>query len=109
MRLLPTLTKDVANLSMEWNGETVAFSAKRNALSPRLMRRFTDIEKNPMEMAYALASLLTKWDIEDVDCTDAEALGDLPVEFLAKVVEKIGETWSGNPTKAEASASGSAA
>jgi hypothetical protein len=109
MRLLPTLTKDTANFSIEWNTETVNFSAKRNALSPRLMKRFTDIEKDPMQMAYAIASILTKWDIEDVDCTDAEALADLPVEFLTKIVEKLGEVWSGNPPKAEASASGSAA
>ena len=109
MRLLPTLTKDTANLTITWDDTELGFSAKRNALTPRLMTRFSNIEKNPMEMAHALASIITKWDIEDVDPTDAEALADLPVEFLAKLVEKLGETWSGNPTKAEALASGSAA
>lgn len=108
MRLLPTLTKDAANLSIEWNGEQIGFSAKRNALSPKLMKRFTDIEKDPMQMAYALADILTVWDIEDVDCRDAEALGNLPVEFLSKFVEKIGETWSGEKKPQTNSASGSA-
>lgn len=108
MRLLPTLTKDVATFSFEYAGETIQFSAKRNVLSPKLMKRFTDIEKDPMQMAYALAEILTKWDIEDVDCTDAEALGNLPVEFLTKIVEKLGEVWSGESGKVQASASGSA-
>jgi hypothetical protein len=108
MRLLATLEKDTANFTIEWEKETIGFSAKRNALTPRLMKRFTDIEKDPMQMAYALASIITKWDIEDVDPTDAESLADLPVEFLTKIVEKLGEVWSGNPQKAEASASGSA-
>ena len=109
MRLLPTLTKDTANFSFEYNGETVQFSAKRNALSPKLMKRFTDIEKDPMQMAYALASIITKWDIEDVDPTDADALGDLPVEFLTKIVERLGEVWSGDAKKEKPLASGSAA
>ena len=106
MRLLPTLTKDTANFSFEYNGETVQFSAKRNALSPKLMKRFTDIEKDPMQMAYALAEILTKWDIEDVDCTDADALGNLPVEFLTKIVEKLGEVWSGEKKPQAASQNG---
>jgi hypothetical protein len=109
MRLLPTLTKDTANFSIDWNGETVNFSAKRNALSPKLMKRFADIEKDPMQMAYALADILTQWDIEDVDCKDAEALGDLPVEFLTKLIEKLGEVWSGDSKKDQPLASGSAA
>jgi hypothetical protein len=109
MRLLPTLTKDTANFSFEYNGETVQFSAKRNALSPKLMKRFTDIEKDPMQMAYALADILTTWDIEDVDCKDPDALGDLPVEFLTKLIEKLGEVWSGDSKKQQALASGSVA
>lgn len=109
MRLLPTLTKDTANFSIDWNGEQVGFSAKRNVLSPKLMKRFTDIEKDPMQMAYALADILTSWDIEDVDCKDAEALGDLPVEFLTKLIEKLGEVWSGEKKLQATSASGSAA
>jgi hypothetical protein len=95
MKLLPTLTKDAANFEIEWDGNPVKFSAKRHALTPRLMKRFSNVEKDPMEMAYALSEILDKWDITDVDCKDAEALGGLPVEFLAKLVEKIGETWAG--------------
>lgn len=106
MRLLPTLTKDTATFEIEWNDEKIGFSAKRNVLSPRLMKRFTDIEKDPMQMAYALASIITKWDIEDVDPTDADALGDLPVEFLTKIVEKLGEVWSGEKKSLAASPNG---
>lgn len=106
MRLLPTLTKDAATFSFEWNGEPIHFSAKRNALTPKLMKRFTDVEKDPMQMAFALADILVSWDIEDVDCKDAEQLADLPVEFLSKIIEKIGESWSGEKKSHEASASG---
>jgi hypothetical protein len=109
MKLLPTLTKDVANFEIEWNGEAVQFSAKRNVLSPRMLKRFSDVEKDPMQMAYALAEILSSWDIEDVDCTDAEQLANLPIEFLAKLIEKIGETWAGDAKKPQALASGSAA
>lgn len=108
MRLLPTLTKDTATFEMEWSGEKIQFTAKRNVLSPKMMKRFADVEKDPMQMAYALAEILASWDIEDVDCTDAEALGNLPVEFLGKVIEKIGETWAGDQKKAEPLAAGSA-
>jgi hypothetical protein len=108
MRLLPTLTKDTATFEMEWAGEKIQFTAKRNVLSPRMMKRFADVEKDPMQMAYALAEILASWDIEDVDCTDAEQLANLPVEFLGKVIEKIGETWAGDQKKPEASAAGSA-
>ena len=100
---------DSASFEVEWNGEKIGFSAKRNVLSPKLMKRFTDIEKDPMQMAYALATIITQWDIEDVDCTDADALGDLPVEFLTKIVERLGEVWSGDSKKQQALASGSAA
>lgn len=109
MKLLPTLTKDAATFSFDWNGETVQFTAKRNALTPKLMKRFTDLEKDPMQMAYALADILVSWDIEDVDCKDAEALANLPVDFLSLLIEKIGESWSGEKKSLEASASGSAA
>jgi hypothetical protein len=106
MRLLPTLTKDAANFTIEWNGEQVQFSAKRNALSPKLMKRFTDIEKDPMQMAFALADIIQTWDIEDVDCRDADALGDLPIEFLTKLIEKLGEVWSGEKKSLATSAAG---
>jgi hypothetical protein len=109
MRLLPTLTKDTAAFEMEWAGEKIQFTAKRNVLSPKMMKRFADVEKDPMQMAYALAEILASWDIEDVDCTDADALGNLPVEFLGQVIEKIGETWAGKKPTPEALASGSAA
>lgn len=109
MKLLPTLTKDTATFEIEWSDEKIQFSAKRNILSPRLMKRFTDVEKDPMQMAYALSEILSSWEIEDVDCTDAEQLANLPVEFLAKIVEKIGETWGGDAKKPQALANGSAA
>ena len=107
MKLLPTLTKETATFEIDWRGNPVQFTASRDGLSPRLMKRFTDVEKDPMQMAYALSDILVSWDIEDVDCKDPEALAPLPVEFLSKLIEKVGETWSGRPTSPAASASGS--
>ena len=109
MKLLPTLTKETANFSIVYNDQTVNFSAKRNAVTPMLAKRFVDVEKDPMQMAYALSEILESWDIEDVDCHNPDQLGRLPIDFISVIIEKLGETFSGNAPKPSHLQSGSAA
>jgi hypothetical protein len=110
MQLKPKLTKAISTMSVEWDGDQIDFSAKRHCLTPELMEQMQGVEKSPMQMAHVLANALTEWSYTDVDCTNAEELGKYaPMELLGKIIEKIGETWSGNAKKPEASAVGSAA
>ena len=107
MQLKPKLTKAVYSSSVEWEGDTVDFSAKRHCLTPKMMEQFKGIEEHPMRMAEVLANILTEWSYTDVDCTNAEELGAFaPVELLTKFIEKLGEVWSGEKKPQAASQNG---
>ena len=110
MQLKPKLTKAIATLDIEWEGDRVEFSAKRHSMTPDLAERLQGVDKSPRQMAFVLADILTEWSYTDVDPTNPEELAKYaPVELLGKIVERVSQTWGGDQKKLEASASGSAA
>lgn len=108
---IATLNK-TARLEIEYNGQTVWFEAKTNALTPRFLDQVSNIQADVKLLAKALASVLTAWDI-DLDGEPfpptEENLLDVPTPFLTAIIEKMSEAWAGDVGKPLASASTSAA
>ncbi len=94
--LLDTKTE---TFEVVYRDQTVTFEAKSDALTPRLMQSFADLREKPIEIANALGSVLVRRDI-DLDGQPfpptAENLAGIPVPFLTAIIEKLGESWSGN-------------
>lgn len=110
MKLLPTLTKELANFDFDWEGENIQFSAYRHSLTLDVMDEIRNIDDDPKGMARTLATILASWNIEDIDCKDADAIAKhIPMEFMKLLMEKVAAIWTGDAKKPLASASGSAA
>jgi hypothetical protein len=110
MKLLPTLTKDTANFNFEWAGEDVQFSIYRHSLTLEVFGELKNADNDPKGMARTLTTIIADWNIEDVDCKDADAIAkSIPMEFMKLLMEKAGSLWSGDAKKPVALASGSAA
>lgn len=102
----------VTTFDDEWNGEKFSFTAKTNALTPRVLDQFANIQTQPIGLAKSLANILTDWTINmggEAFPPTAENLERVPVEFLTRIIERLGESWSGNAPKPSKSQSGSAA
>lgn len=101
-----------AKFKDEWNGVPYSFEAKTSIITPKFLQSLADLESKPMEFAAEVSRFMVSWDIdfagEEFPPT-AENLQRLPIEFSVRLVEKVGESWSGNEQKPKRSLNGSAA
>lgn len=104
---ITTLNK-TQRIDGEWNGEKFWFECKTNALTPKFLASFTSLQTDPMELAAALADVITAWDL-DADGEPFPPTKDnfasMPVDFLAYMIERMSEIWAGEKKSLKASAS----
>lgn len=100
--------EEAVDLSTEYNNKTVNFTVAKANLTPAFIQNIGNIADYPT----ALSGCLRKWDVTahgEPWPLDAENLSRLPSTFLAKIIDRIGETWGGEEAKKKPSASGSVA
>jgi hypothetical protein len=76
------------------------------------LEQFATLKTEPIGIAKSLASILTDWSIDmggEPFPPTAENLERVPVDFLTRIIERLGESWSGNAPKPSKSRNGSAA
>jgi len=112
MKLNNILTNRTVSFSKEFNGEIVEWGAKENALSPKILQSFIDVQTRPIELANGLAAVITGWNVYQEKEGDfpptVDNLSTLPVEFLNFILTSMAETWQGGKPQG-ASPNGSAA
>jgi hypothetical protein len=96
----------------EWLGEKFWVEAKTYALTPDVIQKFANMRNKPSEFAYAMADILTAWDVdwngEPFPPVGANLLKTSQA-FLEHILDLVAESWSGNAQRPSDSASGSAA
>lgn len=89
---------EIEKFTSEWNGEAFSFSAKKHALTPRVLQDFKEIEGEPIKIASVLSDMITAWDVDENGeplLPTVENLERLPVEFLVHIITVLGEKWQG--------------
>lgn len=110
------LIGETTDFEVEWNGKKVAFTARKASLTPHLLNNI----QSAGGYAKALAGVLTDWDLADKQAKwwggepkkwpiDEDHIAQLPIEFLSAILDKIGESWSGEKKSVTPSPNGSAA
>lgn len=93
--------EETASFETEYNGHKISFEAAKASLTPLFMQNITQITDYPK----AVASVVRDWDVTSDDegtkwPLDEESLGKLPVPFLSAIIDRIGESWSGEKKSA---------
>lgn len=91
------------DFEVEWRGHKVKFSAREDSLTPHLLSNIKAAEDYPK----AIALVVTDWDVTGKDPNEKwplteDALSRLPIAFLSAMLDKIGESWSGEKKSATA-------
>lgn len=99
--------EETESFEFDFNGQKVKFDAVKASLTPELIRNTSAAIDYPK----ALVSVVKAWDLTvDDEGTkypiSEESLSKLPVNFLSSVLDKIGESWSGDKKKSATSQSG---
>ena len=103
----------VANLdrteefSVEWNGETVNFTARTASLTPGFVKQIGSVVSFPQAIASTVTDWDVTWDGEKKVALTEDDLEKLPVNFLDAVLGKVMESWTGDKKKPKSSDNGS--
>ncbi len=97
--------EETIDLDTEWNNKKVDFTVAKASLTPAFIQNLGSLADYPK----ALAGCLRKWNVTvhgEVWPLDEGSLSRLPSPFLSKVIDRIGESWSGDEAKKKHSATG---
>ena len=100
--------EETVDLSTEYKGQTIDFTADKASLTPAFVRNISKIEDYPK----AVASVVKKWNVTahgEQWPLDQGSLERLPTKLLSAIIDRIGETWAGDAKKNTPSANTSAA
>jgi hypothetical protein len=98
----------VTRFDDEYNGHKYWFEAKAEMVTPRFLQQVKEWDADPIKKAIAMSEVITAWDIDmngEPFPPNAENLSRTPNKFLDRMLDKIAESWQGNPTKPDESPS----
>ena len=99
---LSKITGRAASVAVTVDGETLTAHYNPAAFTPKLQAEVKGATDEASVLVTMLHRLLTGWDLEDNGQPypiTTEALMELPVPFLAQVLQAITEDLAPNPTK----------
>lgn len=100
--------EETVDLTVEYKDQTIAFTADKASLTPAFVKNIGKIEDYPA----AVAGTVKDWDVTAHGAKwplDQDSLERLPSGLLLAIINRIGETWSGDEAKKKRLANTSAA
>jgi hypothetical protein len=103
MNLLKTLELDkTVRCDSEYNGEKFYIDVRVNTITIKLMQQLKDAPRRPMELAEALDTTISAWDLNMGDDKPfppiAENIAILPEDFVGHLVDLVLSSVDANKT-----------
>lgn len=106
-----TVIDKTVEIEFEYKGELVKMEIVEEAMTPGFSQSLQDVDKNPIELASAFASVTKDWNIDyngEPFPPNLENFKRLPMSFYEKAMEALGESFAGKQQTSSESVNGSA-